>query len=380
MRITRVEAWEVVVPTRPGRVNSDEFGPAIFDRTPKLIFEVHTDDGLIGLGEGPRGWSEAALRGAMACLKGRSIESINLQEPPLTDLSQDDILAHENPHRPHRPLERSFNRYDQLGVHAALLDLVGKKLNVPVSTLLGGAYRDRVAVDTWMGRMTPEQSAEACAEAQRNGYRGAKFKCALEDDNVERCQAIRDACGDGFKLTLDPNHRFYRYGEALPTLRLLAAVGNVGCVEDPFPKGDLKSYRMLRGLGLFPVALHLGYDALLIDAIRRGACDYVNLSATPFDVRRGGDVCWAAGVATWHGSGVDLGVIEALFLHVAAATKSMSRPSDLFGRTIREHNLITNPLQPHDGAIDVPAGAGLGVELDRDALERFARRRFSFEV
>ena len=352
----------------------------IFDETPKLIYEVHTDEGLVGLGEGPRGWGEAGLRAAVACLKDRAIATICLQEPPLYDLSRDDMLGHPNPKRPHRPLERSFNVYDQLGVHAALLDLMGKKTNLPVCALMGGAYRDRVAVDTWMGRMTPDDSARVCRAAQQQGYRGAKCKCALEDDNVERAAAIRDACGADFKLTFDPNGRFYRYGEAMPTLRKLAEVGNIGCVEDPFPKGDLEAFVMLRRHGLFPVALHLGYDALLIEAIRRGACDFVNLSATPFDVRRGGDACWAAGIATWHGSGVDLGIIEALFLHTAAATKSMTRPSDLFGRTIREHNLITNPLQPADGFITVPTGPGLGVELDRDASDRYTTRQFSIDL
>jgi muconate cycloisomerase len=379
MRITKVDACEVIVPTRPGRVNSPEFGRPIFDETPKLVFEVQTDEGLTGLGEGPRGWGEPGLRAAMACLRGRPIESLNLQEPPLYDLSRDDMLGHDNPTRPHRPLERSFNVYDQLGLHAALLDLMGKKTSLAAGALMGGAYRDRVAVDTWMGRMTPQDSSRVCAEARSQGYRGAKCKCALEDDNVERAAAVRDACGLDFKLTFDPNGRFYRYAEAMPLLRKLAELGNIGCVEDPFPKGDLDAYVMLRRHEVFPVALHLGYDALLIEAIRRGACDYVNLSATPFDVRRGGDACWAAGIPTWHGSGVDLGVIEALFLHTAAATKSMTRPSDLFGRTIREHNLITDPLQPVEGFIAVPTGPGLGVELDRDALDRYTTRRFSFE-
>jgi muconate cycloisomerase len=379
MKIVRIDAHEVVVPTRPGRVNSPEFGAVLFDETPKLIFEAHTDEGIVGLGECVRGWGEAALRAAMACLKDQAVESICLQEPPLIDLSRDDLLGPQSK-RPHRLLERSFNSYDQLGVHAALLDLMGKKLGVPVTTLMGGAYRDRVLVDSWMGRMTPADSARVCREAQDNGYRGVKFKCALEDDNVERAEAIRDACGTDFKLTLDPNARFYRHAEAMPTLRRLAQVGNIGCVEDPFPKGDLEPYCMLRRQGLFPIAMHLGYDALLVEAIRRGACDFVNLSATPWDVRSGGAVCWAAGVPTWHGSGVDLGIIEALFLHVAAATKSMTRPSDIFGRTIREHNLIADPLLAENGALTVPARSGLGVEIDRDALERYARRQFSFEL
>jgi muconate cycloisomerase len=379
MKILRVEAYEVVVPTRAGRVNSPEFGRVVFDEAPKLVFEARTDEGVAGLGEGPRGWGEAGLRAAMACLKDRPVESLCFQEPPLIDLSRHDMFGPEAT-RPHRYHERSFNSYEQVGVHAVLLDLLGRKLGVPVCALLGGAYRDRVAVETWMGRMTPADSARVCREAKEQGYHGVKFKCALEDDNVERAEAIREACGADFKLTLDPNARFYRYAEAMPVLRRLAAVGNVGCVEDPFPQEDLEPYRLLRGHGLFAVAMHLGYEPLLVEAIRQHACDLVNFSATPWDVRSGGAICWAAGVPTWQGSGVDLGILEALFLHVAAATKSMTHPSDLFGRTIREHNLITDSFVAEDGALRVPAGAGLGVELDREALDRYARRRFSFEL
>jgi muconate cycloisomerase len=265
-------------------------------------------------------------------------------------------------------------------VHTALLDLLGKQTNLPVYALFGGAYRDRIPVDTWMARMTPEASAKICAKAQQQGYHGAKMKCALEDDNVARAAAIRDACGPDFKLTFDPNQRFYRYGEAIPMLRRLAEVGNIGCVEDPFKKSDLEGYRLLRAQGLFPVAIHAGYIPLLLDAIRAEACDIFNIDGTPWDVRKAADICWLANIPTWHGSGVDLGLTEVLHLHVAAACKSMSRPSDIFGRTIRRHNLITNPLAAENGSIAVPQGPGLGVTLDRDALDRHTIRQFSIEL
>ncbi|HEX7010565.1 MAG TPA: mandelate racemase/muconate lactonizing enzyme family protein, partial [Phycisphaeraceae bacterium] len=281
---------------------------------------------------------------------------------------------------PHRLHERSFNNYADLGVHAMLLDLLGKRVGLPVCALLGGAYRQRVRVDYWMGRMTPEDSARVCRAAQAAGYRGVKCKCALEDDNVERAEAVRDACGPDFKITFDPNQRFYRYAEAMPMLHRLAQVGNIGCVEDPFAKGDLEPYRLLRAKGWFPVALHLSYSPVLIETIRQHACDFVNLSDLPWDVRKAGDVCWLAGLPTWHGSGVDLGVLEALYLHVCAATKSMTRPSDILGRQIRQHNLITHPMTVEDGTIAVPTGPGLGVELDRDALDRYTTRRFTIPL
>jgi muconate cycloisomerase len=377
MKITRIDCRQVVVPTHPGRVNSPEYGPAIFDLPAKIILQIHTDEGLVGLGESPREVGEGVIRAGLAGLAGLDLTKLNFQEPPLADLSNDDMFAHTHPTLPHRLLERSFNNYSHLAIHTALLDLLGKKANLPLCSLFGGAYRDRIAVDTWMGRMTPDDSARICAQAQRDGFTGAKMKCALEDDNVGRAAAIRDACGPDFKLTFDPNARFYRYGQAIGMLRRLAEVGNIGCVEDPFNKADMEGYRLLRSHGLFPLALHTGYNSQLLDAIKSESCDYYNLGATPWDVRKAADLCWLANCPTWHGSGVDLGITEALCLHVVASCKSMTRPSDLFGRTIRRHNLITNPLSPRNGAIPLPTGAGLGIELDLDALENHTTGKFS---
>jgi len=86
MKLIRVDAYEVVVPARPGRVNSEEYGPPIWDMIPKLIVELHTDAGLVGLGEGPRGSGEATLRSACAQLAGLDLRTLCFQEPPLLDL------------------------------------------------------------------------------------------------------------------------------------------------------------------------------------------------------------------------------------------------------------------------------------------------------
>ena len=73
-------------------------------------------------------------------------------------------------------------------------------------------------------------------------------------------------------------------------------------------------------------------------------------------------------------------MLESLYLHVCAVTKSMTRPSDILSRNIREHNLITNEFPVVDGTIELPDGPGLGVMLDHDAVDRYTRRKFTIEM
>ena len=79
----------------------------------------------------------------------------------------------------------------------------------------------------------------------------------------------------------------------------------------------------------------------------------------------------ASGIPTWHGSGVDLGIAEASYAHVCAASKSLTLTSDICGETLRVDDLIVQPLDIQDGHVRVPEGPGLGVELDYDALARY---------
>ena len=77
-----------------------------------------------------------------------------------------------------------------------------------------------------------------------------------------------------------------------------------------------------------------------------------------------------SGLPCWHGSEVDLGILEASALHACAAAAACTLPSDLFGELVRVDDLIVEPIQFDKGYALVPHGPGLGVTLDREALER----------
>ena len=211
---------------------------------------------------------------------------------------------------------------------------------------------------------------ERPGRAQERGFGGIKLKCVLDDPNVERVQAIYEACGPGFRISLDPNMRFHT---AEATLELAAALSKypIGVFEDPLPKDDLNVYAQLRQEMDIPLGLHLEHPEDVLEAIRLGAADVFNLRGTMSGFSKLGYMAEVAGMAVWRGSGLDLGILDASYAHVCAATPACILGSDIVGQFMREDDLIIEPLVYEEGYVLVPRGPGLGVKLDAVAVARY---------
>lgn len=366
MRITDVDIWTVVVPVRPGTVTSPEFGDPSWPPVPKHIIRIRTDDGAYGLGETGRGCPRAAVE--------KAAEAI-VDQDPLTFALQELPLAGAPAVRPTRDFEALYGSGHNTPAYGAfemaIFDLVGRALGVPAHWLLGGAVRDRVAVDYWIGQQTPENAARNARLGQERGFHGMKMKCSVDDPMVERIKAIYEACGPDFKLTLDPNERFYHPAEAIALAKRLEQFPNVAVYEDPMPKWNLDWYKQFRTAVTVPVALHLGNPRDVVNAIKAEACDHFNLNGSMIGFVRMAAMAHAYGALCWHGSGVDLGITEHSYLHAAACARNCVLPSDLVGSWVREDDLIAEPLPIEDGHATVPNKPGLGCELDLAAVERY---------
>ena len=77
----------------------------------------------------------------------------------------------------------------------AVFDLVGKRLGVPVHALLGGACRDKVRADFWIGHQTPEHTGRSTKIAIERGFTGLKTKCRIQEPMVERIRAVWEVGG-----------------------------------------------------------------------------------------------------------------------------------------------------------------------------------------
>jgi len=108
--------------------------------------------------------------------------------------------------------------------------------------------------------------------------------------------------------------------------------------------------------------------------------DGFNLNGGLADFQRLDHVADLAGLPCWHGSEIDLGVLEAAYLHSCAAARSCIWPSDIFGRLIRTHDLLRVPLAVEPPHAHLPTGPGLGVELDHDAVAAHRTEQRSYAV
>ena len=346
--ITRIDLHRVVVPMKPGTTYDPEVAESSrFDLVPKIIMEVHTDAGIIGIGETGRGEDEAGVRRNADYLRGKLAFDLNLNQLDL-------------------PSRAGYAAFEM-----ALYDAVGKALGWPVYKLLGGLAQRKVLVGYWTGRKTPNGIRPVIEKTLAGGFTSIKTKCAQGDPVVQVAEVVAKMA-PGVKLIVDPNTRYRSYNDFLPVAKDLDRVGNVLVLEDPFDKRDFNGYRELRRQVKAHVALHLGDPRAMVEAIREQACSVFNTGGNPGMADFVGNcyLAQAAGMSVWHGSGNDLGIVDASYLHSCAASPACTLPSDILS-FLREDDLIVDPIEIKNSYAIVSDRPGLGVDLDEEAVRRY---------
>ena len=375
MKIERIVVTEVMIPAHPGVVNSASLDRPLhklpiagqpgwtvqFDDIPKIILQMRLDNGVVALGECYRGHDWNTVSSIADLLVGRSLDQLNRQALPIA-------LCRE---------------YD--GFECAIWDGFAKSHDLRVVDLLGGPVRDRILVGAWSGHRVVEEVGPLARRFADQGYTCIKFKCDLDDDVAAWCREI-DRAAPGMKVILDPNERWERPYEVRRRIDQLAPIGNLLCLEDPIPRWMIGEYAELKRYSSVPIVLHISLPYILhgqrvqdaIVALRHEAVDGFNFNTGIAKFQQLDQIAYAAGLPCWHGSEVDLGILEAMYVHSCAAAQSCTWPSDIFGRMIRSHDLLETPLRFEPPYVDLPSGPGLGVTLDEDALKRYQTQQRVF--
>lgn len=260
-------------------------------------------------------------------------------------------------------------------VDIALWDLAGKALGQPVWKLLGG-HRRRVEVYSGAGFYAEGKGiAELVAETERSlamGYRAIKMKVGWRGTtpahDAERVKAVRETIGSDLKLMLDGNHA-WRADEAIRFARLVEKY-NLYWFEEPVPHTDL------RGGAEVCAALDIPVATGEMQTSRWGFRDM--FAARALDICQadplncGGYTEWRkiAALATAHHAPLAPHGTEFVGQHCVGAL-----PETLIVETYPgPYGLgwLLGPLKITDGWIDLPDAPGLGLTIDKPALDRMA--------
>jgi D-galactarolactone cycloisomerase len=272
------------------------------------------------------------------------------------------------------------------GIDIALWDLLGKVTGQPVGRLLGGCYRDRVRPYASLLMDEPEVLREHLLTLKEQGFKAFKIgwgpfgrRSDAKDEAIVK--AAREAVGNDALLAVDAggSDAFWRgdYKWALKTSHMLAGYG-VAWFEEPLVPDALEDFVALRRSAPLPISggevftRRQSFEPYL----RAGAFDIVQPDVTKVggmsEERR---IAWTAqenGVRMIpHGWNTAVGL--AADLQLASALPGTDLVEYKTGTPYIDEVASGGWSLDEDGMLPIPDAPGLGLELDPDALAKYAQ-------
>ncbi|CAP43691.1 muconate/chloromuconate family cycloisomerase [Bordetella petrii] len=371
IRIETVEAILVDLPT----IRAHQLAMAVMQRQTLVIVRLRCSDGVEGLGEattiGGLSYGEESPEGIKLAID-------TYLAPAL--VGQDATNARAALAR----LEKVArgNRFAKSALETALLDAQGKRLDVPVATLLGGAVRSRLPVLwTLASGDTARDIDEAEALLQSRRHNTFKLKIGRRDvaSDVAHVSRIKQALGDRARVTVDVNQAWDE-AEAAGAIARLEAAG-VDLIEQPIPRANLAGMARLAARFVVPImadeAVCTPEDAL--DIARLGAADVLALkiakSGGILEMGRTAAVGDAAGMALYGGTMLEGSIGSVASAHGFATLPRLAWGTELFGPLLLKDDIVAVRPVYDDFSLELPAGPGLGLALDEDKLAFYRRDR-----
>jgi L-alanine-DL-glutamate epimerase-like enolase superfamily enzyme len=359
---------------------------------PLLIVQVHTDTGLIGMGEAA---SYGGDLESMEALVLGVLKPIVLGEDPFAV----ERIWQKMAARSHQRGTRGMLMMAISGVDTAIWDIIGQAVDTPLYRLLGG-FRDALTVYASAGFYSRDKDAAALAEEVggyiERGFRTVKIKVgrnpelmwnplhqmwasdyatASFEEDIARVEAARSALGSHGRLAIDANNAW----SPAEALRFMEAVGpdRIAWLEEPVATEDRRGSAEVAHALSTPVS---GYEtetglAGFRDLIVSGAVDIVQP-----------DVIWTGGITPCRkiaalAEAFHLPVIPHVFSSALSTIANMHFIASIANGGLLEFDQNPNPLRSElfeepievdaRGTVALPQGPGLGVRLSQETVDRY---------
>ncbi|RJR47965.1 MAG: mandelate racemase/muconate lactonizing enzyme family protein [Desulfobacteraceae bacterium] len=381
MKISRVEIIPVDIPYKiPFRVSYGGVTSGSY-----ILLRIMTDEGIEGVGSSI-GFPKIGLNRESAMAKMKSIAyGLLLGQDPLnteTLLSRLDVVL-------------PGNWRIKAHIDYALFDLKGKILNVPVYQLLGGISREKIPLE-WIVMMDePEAQAEMALKYLSAGFKSVKMHVGGDPLlAVKRFKTVREAVGPDVPIAVDMASAAgtASHWNAHDALRVIEALDryNLHYAEQPVTTHDIEGFRTIKSRTHVPIAGDASADSVdeAYNMIKQDAADIFHaLMGRIGGFRKSLQFTHLVDAANLDyaicvlGNGIE----HAAGAHFAVSRAKRGRILDELGlifylyggtdtREITEDVTTEINGRIEGGHLYPPKGPGLGVELNKAAIDRYLSR------
>jgi L-alanine-DL-glutamate epimerase-like enolase superfamily enzyme len=360
MKIVAVESTPLAVPlARPFHWSSGaQIGANL------VLWKVETDDGVVGYGESTcedPAAVEAYGRPLAETLVGRSPGEV---EAALGDVWREGRW---------RTTPRWTNQI-LAGIEAACWDALGKTLGVPAATFLGGAVRDELDFMAFPQGETADELGRHAGELAAEGYGVVYVKVGRNPRSDEAVvAAVREAIGPDALLRIDPNEA-WDVPTAVEQIRRLERYG-IDWVEQPVQADNVDGLAWVRRSVQTKIAADQAVFTTpeLLTVLARQAADVIVLGHHEcgglWRMRQLAYLANAHGLPLNRHACMESAISTFAALQVVCAVPNITLGNQVMHQLLEEP-LVLDPPSLAAGRVTVPAGPGLGFELDVEAVER----------
>ncbi|MFM0758332.1 muconate/chloromuconate family cycloisomerase [Paraburkholderia strydomiana] len=369
IQITSVEAILVDLPT----IRAHQLAMATMQRQTLVIVRLRTSDGIEGIGEattiGGLSYGDESPEGIKLtidtylapALIGQDATNVNSAMLKLNKVARG-------------------NRFAKCAIETALLDAQGKRLGIPVSTLLGGSVRKTLPVLWTLASGDTQRDIEEAemllAERRHNTFKLKIGRRNVRDD-VAHVSKIKAALGDRAKVTVDVNQAWNEVDAALGIQALESA--GIDLIEQPTPREQRGVLARLAARFIVPIMADEGVtgpeDAL--ELVSHACADVFALkiakSGGIYGMMRTAAIADAAGVSLYGGTMLEGSIGSIASAHGFSALPQLAWGTELFGPLLLKDDIVTARPQYRDFDLHIPEGPGLGLQIDEEKLAYYRR-------
>lgn len=386
MIIKDVDAAWLHCPIPYEKQHTSDFGRlASFDMT---LVTITTEDGQVGYGEAKAAVGSAGTCASLvACIKhelkpmlvGQDARDINRLWEIMYNGTRDHYALARGRAFPVLG-RRGLTISAMSGVDVALWDLLGKHLDVPIATLMGGACRDTMPAYASGGWADADGIGEQLSGYTSKGFDAVKMRVGVMDGDVAtsvaRVKAAREALGPDIKLMVDA-HGTFSVPEAKRFCRLLEDV-DLYWFEEPINSDNYRGTAEVRATTSIPIAAgeseFTRFD--FRDLIEARAVDVLQPDmAICGGLTEGRRI---AALADAHQLALAPHLWGSAFMFMAGLHLSFASTSAIIleyslGANPMLHDLAEESIEAVDGRLSAPKRPGLGVTPRQDFVDTYTR-------